>query len=149
MPFRTAQNAAEAFALAKNVARGVKALAASNATAFTQTVNRDAVLGLSQNLAGYRAVLASCAATPGVAQYARDQYDDQTYDVVAEFAAMQDAIDAVISNIVSTFPVAPSGGELREKLLNADGTVTYRTFTAAQLSSLVTLLQALDAAISS
>jgi hypothetical protein len=62
---------------------------------------------------------------------------------------MLGAIDAVIAEIHTSFPVDNSGGELKEKVLNADGSITMRTFTAAQLANVRTLLQTLDGAISS
>jgi hypothetical protein len=147
MAFRTAQNAAEAFTLAKNLARGVKQTAQSNAAAFASTTNRDQVLALAVNLREWRIGLAAARDVPGVGQYARDQYADQTYDVAAEFTAMLAAIDAVITEIHASFPVDNTGGEVKERVLNADGSITMRTFTAAQLATLVTRLQTLDAAV--
>jgi hypothetical protein len=149
MAFKTAQTASEAFSLAKNLASGVKATAQSSAAQFANTTNRDAVLGLATILRQHRVALATCSAVPGVLQYAKDQYDDQAYNIGAEFTAMLGAIDAVIAEIHTSFPVDNSGGELKEKVLNADGSITMRTFTAAQLANVRTLLQTLDGAISS
>ena len=149
MAFKTAQSASEAFTTAKNLARGVKLTAQSNISQFgNASINRDQVLALAMNLREWRIALAAVASTPGLAQYAKDQYGDQDYDVAAEFTAMTNAIDAVISGIHTAFPTDNSGGELKEKVLNADGSVTMRTFTAANLASLVTLLQTLNSAIS-
>ena len=148
MAFLTGQTAQEAFTDAKNIANGVKSAAQQHIAQFASTTNRDQVLALAVNLREWRIRLAAASQVPGVVQHARDQYDNQTYDVAAEFTAMLDAIDDVITGIVTAFPVAPSGGEVREKVLNADGSITMRTFTSAQLASLVTLLQTLDAAIS-
>lgn len=147
MAFKTGLTASEAFSTAKNLARGTKQTAQGAIAAFAGTVNRDYVLALAINLREWRIGLAAAAAVPGVAQYARDQYDDQQYNVATEFTAMLAAIDAVIAAIHAGFPVDNTGGEAKEKVLNADGSITMRTFSAAQLASVTTLLQALDAAI--
>lgn len=148
MAFKTAFSASEAFFQAKNLARGLKTTAQNSIAAFAGTTNRDQVLALAMNLREWRIALAAASAVPGVVQFARDQYDDQAYDVAGSFTAMLNAIDGVIGGIFSAFPTAPSGGEVRERVLNADGSITMRTFTGAQLASLVSLLQTLDAAIS-
>jgi hypothetical protein len=148
MAFKTAQTASEAFSLAKNLAAGVKALAQSHAAAFASTTNRDMVLSMVVLLRQYRVGLAAASAVPGVLQYAKDQYDDQNYNIGTEFTAMLSAIDAVIAEVHSAFPVDNTGGEVKERVLNADGSITLRTFTSAQLANVRTLLQTLDGAIS-
>lgn len=148
MAFKTASTASEAFFRAKNLAFGVKQIAQSSIAQFASTTNRDQVLTLAMNLREWRAALAAAASVPGVAAFARNEYDDQIYDVAGSFTAMLSAIDSVINGIFTAFPVG-AGGEVRERVLNADGSITMRTFTAAQLVGLVTLLQALDATISS
>jgi hypothetical protein len=148
MAFKTAQSASEAFEQAKNLARGVKLTAQGSIAQFAGTTNRDQVLALAMNLREWRIALAAASAVPGVSQYAKDQYADQAYNVATEFTAMLNAIDAVISEIVTAFPVDNSGGEVKERVLNADGSITMRTFTAAQLATVRTLLQTLDGAIS-
>lgn len=147
MAFKTASTASEAFYQAKNLARGVKQTAQSHIAQFANTTNRDQVLSLAMNLREWRIALALAAAVPGVGQYAKDQYADQAYDVAASFTAMLAAIDDVITGIHTAFPVG-AGGEVRERVLNVDGSITMRTFTGAQLASLVTLLQTLDGTIS-
>lgn len=146
MAFNTAQTASEAFFDAKAIARGVKQTAQGSIAQFAGTTSRDQVLALVVNLREWRARLAAAAAVPGVGQFAKDQYANQAYDVVAQFAAMLAAVDAVIAQITGSFPKAVSG-EVLERVLNADGSITMGTFTAAQLATLVTLLQTLDAAI--
>jgi hypothetical protein len=148
MAFKTAQTAAEAFEQAKNLARGTKMTAQGAIAQFANTTNRDQVLTLAVNLREWRIALAAAGAVPGVLQYAKDQYDDQDYNIGTEFTAMLAAIDAVIADIHTSFPVDNSGGEVKERVLNADGSITMRTFTAAQLANVRTLLQTLDGAIS-
>lgn len=148
MAFKTAETASEAFFRAKNIARDIKAQAQSYIAMFASTTSRTTVLGMVEQLRGYRVALAGASSVSGVLQFAKDQYDDQAYNVAAEFTAVLNAIDAVIAQVVSDFPVDNSGGELKEKLLAVDGAVTARTFTAAQLATVVSLLQTLDNAIS-
>ncbi len=147
MAFKTAQTASEAFTQAKNLGRGVKSTAQNSVAQFASTTNRDQVLTLAMNLREWRIALAAASSVPGVLQYAKDQYDDQNYNIGSEFTAMLSAIDAVIAEIHAAFPVDNSGGEVKERVLNADGSITMRTFSAAQLANLRTLLQTLDASI--
>lgn len=148
MAFKTSQAASEAFTQAKNLARGVKLTAQGHIAQFASTTNRDQVLTLAVNLREWRLALAAAASVPGVLQYAKDQYDDQDYNIGSEFTAMLDAIDDVIAAIHAGFPVDNTGGEVKERVLNADGSITMRTFTPAQLASIVTFLQTLTGTIS-
>lgn len=147
MAFKTAPSASEVFTEAKNLAADVKQTAQTAIALFGSTANRDYVLNLAMNLREWRIRLAQVAQVPGIVQYAKDQYADQNYNAATEFTAMLNAIDAVISGIHSAFPVG-AGGEVRERVLNADGSITMRTFTSGQLAGLVTLLQTLDSSIS-
>lgn len=146
MAFKTQRTPAEALRDAKTLAATVKAHAQSRVTLFSSPVERAVVLSLVQILHNWRAEFEAIALIPGIAQYARDQFDDQDYDIVAEFQAMVGAMDDVITNITSTFPKSDSG-EIEDRVLNSNGTITQRTFTAAQLSTLRGLLETLVAAI--
>src|SRR4051812_33597356 len=53
------------------------------------------ILGVYQSLRQDRAALVSASTTPGLVQYARDQKNNQSLDVVVEFNAMVAAIDQV------------------------------------------------------
>lgn len=146
MAFRTQRSPATAFAHAKSVAVRVKTYCQNRRTQFQSATNRDVVLATSNDLRGWRGELAEAAAVPGIGQYAKDQENDQAYDVVAEFNALTSAIDEVVSFIVAAFPASVNGA-IEEKSLNPDGSTSYLTFTAAQLGGLVTLLDAVIAAI--
>ena len=146
MAFKTQRTPAEALRDAKTLAATVKAHVQSRLTLFSSTVNRELVLDLVQVLRNWRLEFEAIAAIPGIAQYARDQFDDQEYDIVTEFQAMVGAMDDVISNITSTFPKSDSG-EVEARVLNSDGTLSPRTFTASQLSTLRGLMETLVAAI--
>jgi hypothetical protein len=86
------------------------------------------------------------AATPGIAAYAQAQENDAQYDVVAEFLAMQAAINDAIgwmdtnvptSGITATSPAGWTDG----------GSMIATVFTSAQTEPLRTALQAVVATI--
>lgn len=85
------------------------------------------------------------SATPGLAQYAKDQQNDPTYDVIAEFTTMRNAMNSALSGLVSLVPTSATFALLFT--INADGTLTWRTFTQAQLASAVSLIDSVIAAI--
>lgn len=89
--------------------------------------------------------LTAAAATPGIVQYAKDQKNDQGLDVVTEFNAVRDALEAVKDWIVATFPLS-GGFLLRESWDLQTGTVD-RTFSTGATAPLVILLDALIATI--
>lgn len=93
----------------------------------------------------------SIASTPGLTQYARDQYADQGMDIVADFNAMMNAITNTINWIVSALPKAPADGQGNEYLLlktiDATGVRSDRLFTPAQTAGLRTQLDSIIATI--
>ena len=50
------------------------------------------------------AMLTALAATPGLATYAKEQFGSDTYDIVAEFTAMRNAMIAIRNWIASALP---------------------------------------------
>ena len=58
--------------------------------------------GMITTLIHHKAKLDNLKATAGLSQYAKDQESDQSYDVVAEFAALLSLIDTVIAEIKNT-----------------------------------------------
>lgn len=104
------------------------------------------ILSTFQSLRFDRAALASAAATPGLAQFARDQKNNQALDVVAEFNTMMAAIDNVTSWISTNFPTDPGTGALLERTWGPDQPIE-RTFTSAQTAGFRTQLDTLIATI--
>lgn len=90
---------------------------------------------------------AAAASVPGIVQYARDQKDDQSLDVTAEFAAMRSAVQSVVSIIETTFPRDASDTYLLAQTWGVSGPED-REFTPAQTSSIRTQLQGVIDAIS-
>ena len=132
---------------AKKLAVQIKRLAEARSISFASGATSAEVLSVADNLGALKAGLDEAKTIPGIAAYAQGQEDDVTYDVAAEFSAVLVAVDAVIANIVATIPTDASGWLLINKI-NADGTLTARSFTGAQLAGLRTVLDALAAIIS-
>lgn len=125
---------------AKQIALQMKRFAADRSLRFSSGANTDQIFAVvrkfRQNLQDFQAI----ASIPGISAFAQSQEDDDTYDVVAEFNAMIASVEAVIDEIVTTFPTDADGKPLYYDSLNADGTLVPETFTAAQLSNLRTKL---------
>ena len=131
---------------AKRLAVQIKRLAEARSISFASGATSAEVLSVADNLNALKAGLEAAKQTPGIAAYAASQEDDGTYDVATEFNAMLSAVDAVVANIVITLPKDASDWLLINKI-NADGSLTPRSFTGAQLGSLRTNLDSLAASI--
>lgn len=97
-------------------------------------------------LADHRDLMSSLSSTPGLAEYAREQFNSPGLDIGAEFTATLAQIDATRTWIVSNFPKAGTG-ELLEKKLDANGRVVLNTFSTASLTTFRAQLDALIATI--
>lgn len=104
------------------------------------------VLGIAGRMNTAIAIFDRVSAITGVGAYAQDQFEDSGLDISAEFSAMRSAAIAVRDRIVSDLPTDASGF-LSIRTLNADGTITERTFTPAQTANLRADLDALIATI--
>ncbi len=90
--------------------------------------------------------LNALAATAGMSDYARDQFDDPALDIGVEFSAMTAAIqsflDWVDDNIVKSV-----SGHIEERLIEANDTITAKTYTISQTTGMRSELNALIATI--
>jgi len=82
----------------------------------------------------------------GMADFARTQESDVTYDVAAEFLAMKAAVDDLKATLISGIPQDGSGYIL-DRQIDVDGVVTNRALTAQQITALGTKLDAVIATI--
>jgi hypothetical protein len=123
----------------KTVLQELRSVAAAGPLASSR------LLSLYTTLVTERAELVTAAATPGILQYARDQKDNQTLDVVAEFNALVGLIDDLIAWIGTNFPKDANGYLLAQTL--GPTKPVDRTFTVAQTAGLRTQLDLLIAAI--
>lgn len=71
---------------------------------------------------------------PGIVEYVRDQFNDPTMDVAAEFNSMVNAAISLRDWIYTNMPTGADGAIL-ERVVNADGTYTDLVFTSAQLQT--------------
>lgn len=83
---------------------------------------------------------------PALQAYARNQLNDATFDLAAEWATTSANISAVISWFTANLPQNAAGFLLYEKLA-ADGTITIRKMPVADFATLVPLLNAVVQAI--
>lgn len=118
---------------------------AMRATA-TGTTSAAAILTYLQELNTLRGQIAALAATPGIVEYARTEYNDPGLDVIAEYTATLAQIDDTRAWIVTNFPKDAQGNLLDEKF-DANGQRVPNTFSAAQLATFRTQLDALIATI--
>lgn len=97
-----------------------------------------------------KTALQTAAATPGIADYAKPQKDDEFLDVVAEFNGVISAIDNVTNWIATNFPTLTDPISqvkyLSALTLGPNGPID-RQFTPAQTAGLRTVLQSLIATI--
>jgi hypothetical protein len=108
-------------------------------------VGASSILDLYSRLRTNRQELATLAAVPGLAAYAREQKNDENFDIVVEFNAVLAAIDGVTAWINTNFPKDGSGFLLAQTLgANAPAD---RQFTTAALAVLRTQLDTIIAAI--
>lgn len=89
-----------------------------------------------------RAELVAKAAIPGIGEHAKEQFNDPSLDIGAEFNAIIAAIDDLTNSIQSLFPKDASDTYLLAQSWGANGPVD-RQFTSAQTATLRTKLQAL------
>ena len=147
MAFRASSLIPEtALKTAKGRALAIKVFAVAKSTELVTATKSVDILGIADSIANFVSELNTIKSTPGLAEYAKDQENDQSYDVVAEFNALVASLDAVISTVKSTFPV-DSGGFLLSETFNADGTRTPRTFTASQVATIKADLDTVVASI--
>lgn len=78
-------------------------------------------------------VLNDAAAIPGVEQYARDQFDNPSFDIAAEFTAMVNAITTLRDWIFANFPKDTGSGAWLAQSFNNAGVATELPFTTADL----------------
>ncbi len=85
-------------------------------------------------------------ATPGIGQFAKDQFNDILFDIVVEFDAMLLQMQGVLTWIRVNLPVS-ANGFVEERIIELDNTITHRTFSSAQASTFRAELNALVTSI--
>lgn len=148
MAFRASnQIPAENYQRSKDLANQLKRQAQTRSATFASGAKSAEILAAADHLNAFKTELIAMSQTPGIVAFAKEQEDDPTYDVVAEFTALLATIDAVIAEIVSTLPADTNDWLLINKI-NADGSLAPRSFTGAQLSGLRSLMDDIANAVS-
>jgi len=147
MAFPATPTAASALQRAIIVAGQLKSRAAAvNSQMAAGDTSADVATAIRDDLLNADAVFAEVASIAGIVQYARDQFDDQLYDIVADFTRMRAASAAAITGIESAFP--KSGGYLlKESFVPSTSGTAVRSFTPAQTEGVRTTLDAVIASI--
>lgn len=135
--FQNAQKAA--LSVKSTCDRNAALMASANTPAST-------VLAILSGFKSHRGVFETARTAQGMGDWVKDAYADQAVDIVADFNAMVTALDNVLSWIVTNFPKDANNFILKDTI-DAQGNVTERTFTPAQVSQLRTLLTTLSATI--
>ncbi len=95
-----------------------------------------------------RAALNAATAVVGIDQFAKDQEDNQLYEFTSEVTTLITAIDALTTEISSTYPREGGTGYLLDRTVPADADApTWRVFTVAQIATAKTLVDAVIAEI--
>lgn len=146
MALLTRLNLAQALELAATTSiRARQATQTNRDLANAGPVPRRRLIQFMGNLSKAAEALTSVAATPGILEYAKNQYANQAYDIVAESTAAASALSSLHSWISTNFP--KTGQAWLVNTYNADGDETPLTFTQAQLVPFVAECDAVLAVI--
>ena len=135
----------DALAKVRAMARTVKGSAQSiNDHSAAGPLSARAIVEFSEDLMQINEEFDRLKALPGLAAYVKNQYDDQTYDIAAEFVTMQAAVVSVAAWVSANIP---NDGRwlLIEEIIA--GRVVQRTFTASTTAPFRVELAALIAVI--
>lgn len=133
-----------AYADATNRASQLKQLATDAASQMAAgNTSADRIKGILLTCVAVKSANLVTAALPNIATYAVQQ-EGAGYDVASAWSAMNDAIDAVVTQILSDMPA--SGGFILAETWSANG-IAVRNFTPSNTAALQTKLAALVATI--
>lgn len=138
---------ADTWQRARSVAGSIKTNAINvRDTSAAGTLSTKDAIDLATLLADAKSFFLDAMGVPGIEAYVRDQIDDQSFDLPAEFTAMMNGIDGTVTWIKVNFP-QDAQGYLLAIQFTADGHYTYRVLTAGQTAGLRTQLNTLIATI--
>lgn len=133
-----------AWAAARNAAAQIQAQCGTiSGQIATGSVSSQSLLNSTGILASLNLQLTQYAAVPGLAAYAQAQVNNPSLDVAGAFNAMQTALVAVVTWVVTNFP-KDSNGNLLYTTFNGSGQVVWVSFTSAQLAGLSALVTTLS-----
>ena len=148
MVFRAAIGAGSAYSQIKQIMADTRAACVQyEADIAANGANANELLSLLNFLQTQYLRLDTLDDAPGVAEEARRDTNDPTYDVVPEYLTARNAIAAARDGIKAALPTG-TGGRPDLYEWSADGfSVVPRSFTAGQTASILPLLAAVIAAI--
>ena len=147
MPFPASQQTLEdALSSVRHAAIKLKAQAQNlrDASAVGAT-GRTSYTGLQKHITQTIARWDEASTVPGLAQYAKDQYDDQTLDIVAEYTAMKAAAVDLRLWIFNNIPKQGDSpllydidlaGTLTELMVNSAAAAGFRTEADALIATI-------------
>lgn len=118
----------------------------TNTVMAAGSVSANVVLNVMSNMKDAIIKWNTVRQLPGMAQYAKDQFNNQNIDIVAEFTTMREAAIEVRDWVIATFPKS-AGGFIERVTLESDGSITTRSFTPIVTAPLRTRLDVLIATI--
>lgn len=135
----------EALGQARTEVQGLRTAVVTMDAAAAGPVPRFRFPRLATTLSAGNIRLGEFEVVGGIQQYARDQLDDQTYDVVARFAEVRLELGTLIAWIVANYPTSPTGF-LLTYTFEANGMQISPDFIAADLTGFRTQAQLFIAA---
>ena len=135
-----------AYSQARSAALNLRQYCQAKSTVIQASgMNGNDLLGIIETLKQASIDFAILKTTPGIAQYAKDQENDQTYDVATEFNALESLVNTAVTNLAASLPVDSNGYLL---LLKLQGSAKdWRVFTPAQLAGIKSDLDAIILAV--
>ncbi len=124
---------ADAYNKVRRDALAAKVYAQAKSSEMLANFSANETLALLETMKFYRDQIDTASAVPGIVAYAQAQEDDPAYDIVAEYLALKVSIQAVIDDILATFPSATFHSFSGEDQ-------SFQEFTPAQTTTLRGLL---------
>ena len=147
-PASTRNSLAYSLQNVQNIAASAKIVATNAvATMAAGPIDTNYAFSLLNGLRNLIDVLDTSASTPGLDAYATAQIPGYLGTLSADIATTQAAAQACIDWVVTNFPKDSTATYILAYMLNADGTRTSRTFSAAQTTGFRTVLNNLIATI--
>lgn len=148
MALSVASDPSEVWPIVRQMLRVGKQEAQSvRAAAAAAPISAELILRMTTICADVDAELVAAAAVPGIVAYVRNQRDNQSLDVAAEFTGIRTALANVVSEVATLASAVTNGGFLSVINLQASGRYTWRTLSVAQTAGVRTQLDALIASI--
>lgn len=114
-------------------------------TSLAGDTSRKLIMEFPSKIADALDIWNAASVKVGIAQYAKDQLEDQSLTIGTDFTAMVTTATGVRDWIIANFP--NTGGLLLERSFDANGRMVLGTLTTVQTAGLRTELDALIATI--